>query len=109
MLTGEELVAGSTVTYEAEVPPAVLNPGNGAEPAVAGTVRQRPLTVSDHQTITIRKPRRVPSASTSLPPPAYIKAYATRNAACKREYSVLEIGKSRWIAVIATARVCRSK
>ena len=52
MLTGEELVAGSTVTYEAEVPPAVLHPGNGAEPAVTGTVRLRPLTVRDLQTIT---------------------------------------------------------
>jgi hypothetical protein len=52
MLTGEELVAGSTVTYEAEVPPAILHPGNGAEPAVAGTVRLRPLTVRDLQTIT---------------------------------------------------------
>ena len=52
MLTGEELVAGSTVTYEAEVPPAILHPGNGAEPPVAGTVRLRPLTVGDLQTIT---------------------------------------------------------
>jgi hypothetical protein len=52
MLTGEELVAGSTVTYEAEVPPAILHPANGVEPAVAGTVRLRPLTVRDLQTIT---------------------------------------------------------
>ena len=52
MLTGEELVAGSTVTYEAEVPPAILHPGNGTEPSVAGTVRLRPLTVHDLQTIT---------------------------------------------------------
>ena len=40
------------LTYEAEVPPAILHPGNGAEPAVAGTVRLRPLTVRDLQTIT---------------------------------------------------------
>ena len=52
MLTGEELIAGSTVTYEAEVPPAILHPGNGAEPPVAGSVRLRPLTVGDLQTIT---------------------------------------------------------
>jgi hypothetical protein len=52
MLTGEELVAGSTLTYEVEVPSATLHPGNGTEPAVPGSVRVRPLTVGDLQTIT---------------------------------------------------------
>lgn len=52
MLTSEELVAGSTLTYEVEVPAAVLHPGNGSEPSVPGTVRLRPLTVGDLQTIT---------------------------------------------------------
>ena len=52
MLTGEELVAGSTLTYEVEVPSATLHPGNGTEPAVPGSVRVRPLTVADLQTIT---------------------------------------------------------
>ena len=51
-LTGEELVAGSALTYEVEVPPAILHPGNGAEPPVSGTVTLRPLTVGDLQTIT---------------------------------------------------------
>lgn len=52
ILTGEELVAGSALTYEAEVPAAILHPGNGAEPSVPGTVRLRPLTVGDLQVIT---------------------------------------------------------
>jgi len=52
ILSGEELVAGSALTYEVEVPPAVLHPGNGASPAVPGSVRLRPLTVADLQTIT---------------------------------------------------------
>ena len=52
MLTGEELVAGSTITYEVEVPSAVLHPGNGSEPSMPGTVRLRPLTVGDLQAIT---------------------------------------------------------
>lgn len=52
ILTGEELVAGSTLTYEAEVPAAILHPGDGAEPSLPGTVRLRPLTVGDLQTIT---------------------------------------------------------
>jgi hypothetical protein len=52
MLSAEELVAGSALTYEVEVPPEVLHPGNGAEPTVPGSVRLRPLTVADLQTIT---------------------------------------------------------
>jgi len=51
-LTGEELVAGSALTYEVEVPPAILHPANGTEPSVTGTVTLRPLTVGDLQTIT---------------------------------------------------------
>jgi hypothetical protein len=41
------------------------------------------------------RPRRVPSRSTSAPPPAYMKAYASRNAACSCENSVLLSGMSR--------------
>ena len=52
ILSGEELVAGSALTYEVEVPPAVLHPGNGASPSVPASVRLRPLTVADLQTIT---------------------------------------------------------
>jgi hypothetical protein len=51
ILSSEELLAGSALTYEVEVPPAVLHPGNGAS-AVPGSVRLRPLTVGDLQTIT---------------------------------------------------------
>ncbi len=52
MLSPEELLAGSALTYEIEVPAEVLLPvappvdGNGH-----GTVRLRPLTVSDLQLI----------------------------------------------------------
>jgi hypothetical protein len=52
ILTGEELLAGSTLTYEVEVPPAVLHPANGSGPELGGSVRVRPLTVGDLQTIT---------------------------------------------------------
>jgi len=52
MLTGEELVAGSALTYEVEVPPAILHPRDGADPSVPATVTLRPLTVGDLQTIT---------------------------------------------------------
>jgi hypothetical protein len=51
-LSSEELIAGSTLTYDVEVPPAILHPANGTEPAVGGSVRLRPLTVGDLQTIT---------------------------------------------------------
>ena len=51
-LSSEELVAGSTLTYDVEVPPAILHPGNGTTPAGDGSVRVRPLTVGDLQTIT---------------------------------------------------------
>jgi len=50
MLSPEELLAGSALTYEIEVPADVLRPGatsvNGH-----GAVRLRPLTVSDLQVI----------------------------------------------------------
>jgi hypothetical protein len=51
-LSSEELIAGSTLTYDVVVPPAILHPANGTEPAVGGSVRLRPLTVGDLQTIT---------------------------------------------------------
>jgi hypothetical protein len=51
-LSGEELAAGRTLTFEVEVPTAVLRPGNGASPPAPGSVRVRPLTVGDLQTIT---------------------------------------------------------
>src|SRR5664279_3637779 len=52
MLSAEELLAGSALTYEIEVPAEVLLPGspspNGSGHA---TVRLRPLTVADLQII----------------------------------------------------------
>lgn len=53
-LTAEELLAGSGLTYEVEVPSHVLRPGDGAsaDAELPATVRMRPLTVADLQTIT---------------------------------------------------------
>lgn len=49
MLSAEDLLAGSSLTYEIEVPAAVLRAeGNGKVP---GTVRLRPLSVKDLQLI----------------------------------------------------------
>lgn len=52
ILSSEELIAGSTLTFDVEVPPAILHPANGSEPAIGGSVRLRPLTVGDLQSIT---------------------------------------------------------
>jgi hypothetical protein len=53
MLSPEELLAGSGLTYETEVPGGVLHPGNGAVTnGSRSTVRLRPLTVSDLQLVT---------------------------------------------------------
>jgi hypothetical protein len=52
-LSAEELLAGGSLTFEVEVPPAVLGPADASEgPDVPRTVRLRPLTVDDLQTIT---------------------------------------------------------
>jgi hypothetical protein len=48
MLTAEELLAGSALTYDVEVPPALLS---AAGPRPPGKVRMRPLTVRDLQLI----------------------------------------------------------
>ena len=52
-LAPEELLAGSALTFEVEVPSYVLRPGEGAapQPELPATVRLRPLTVADLQTI----------------------------------------------------------
>jgi hypothetical protein len=52
MLSPEELLAGSGLTYEVQVPAEVLRPGNGAAGGARSTVRLRPLTVSDLQLVT---------------------------------------------------------
>jgi len=51
-LSAEDLLAGSGLTFEVEVPLHVLRPGNGSSAAeLPTTVRLRPLTVADLQTI----------------------------------------------------------
>jgi hypothetical protein len=52
MLSPEELLAGSGLTYEVEVPATVLHPTNGVAAGARQTVRIRPLTVSDLQLVT---------------------------------------------------------
>lgn len=47
MLTAEELLAGSDLTFAVDVPPGVLRPGDAA----SGGVRLRPLTVRDLQLV----------------------------------------------------------
>jgi len=52
MLSAEELLAGSTLTYEIEVPAEVLLPGSPTKNGDGhNTVRLRPLTVADLQII----------------------------------------------------------
>lgn len=54
MLTADELLAGSSLTFELEVPAAVLRPGSSEESPngeVPRTVRLRPLSVRDLQLV----------------------------------------------------------
>ena len=48
MLSVEDLLAGSSLTFTVEVPASVLRPGGGEE---GGTVEIRPLTVHDLQLV----------------------------------------------------------
>ena len=50
MLSAEDLLGGSSLTFEIEIPPDVLQPSDGAAGG-AGRVRLRPLTVRDLQLI----------------------------------------------------------
>jgi hypothetical protein len=52
MLTAEELLAGSSITYQIEVPPAILNPSEANGRGPGKHVRLRPLTVRDLQVVT---------------------------------------------------------
>ena len=64
MLTAEELLAGSALTFEVEVPASVLRPANGSRPgARTRTVRLRPLTVADLQLVVARGARRATRCS----------------------------------------------
>lgn len=52
MLSPEELLAGSALTYQIEVPPEILRPGgSGSNGNDHGAVCLRPLTVADLQVI----------------------------------------------------------
>jgi hypothetical protein len=51
MLSPEELLAGSSLTYEVEVPPEVLQPTAPGSGGVPRTVRLKPLTVKDLQLV----------------------------------------------------------
>jgi hypothetical protein len=52
MLSAEDLLAGSGLTFEVEIPAEVLPPADGASAEAAGRrVRLRPLTVRDLQLI----------------------------------------------------------
>ena len=64
---------------------------------------------SDQNSMIARNPVRVPTTSMSLPPPAYITAYAIRNEDCRNENCALLTGMSRSIALIATGSVWRSR
>jgi len=52
MLRAEELLAGSEMTFEVEIPPEILSPGGDRSPAGPSRVRLRPLRVSDLQRLT---------------------------------------------------------
>ncbi len=52
ILRAEELLAGSQMTYEVEIPPKVLSPGEDRPPEGPSRVRLRPLRVSDLQRLT---------------------------------------------------------
>jgi hypothetical protein len=131
-------IAGGATTAPTAVP-ALMMPiasersraGNHSETALVAagnpppspTPRRKRLTISDRKPvarpwlaeaidqpiITISRPRRVPSRSTRAPPPAYMTAYASRNAACSWENCVLVSGMSRCTAAIATDSDCRSR
>jgi len=49
LLTADELLAGSTLSYEVDVPAGLLTPGARG---MSGRVRLRPLTVADLQLLT---------------------------------------------------------
>jgi hypothetical protein len=51
MLSAEELLAGSSLTFKVEVPADVLRPAESSDGEAPATVRLRPLTVRDLQLI----------------------------------------------------------
>jgi hypothetical protein len=51
-VTAEELLAGSSITHDVEIPAAVLAPAGGPQAVVPIKVKLRPLTVRDVQRVT---------------------------------------------------------
>lgn len=51
-VTAEELLAGSSITHDVEIPAAVLAPAGGPQAVVPLKVKLRPLTVRDVQRVT---------------------------------------------------------
>lgn len=51
MLSADELLAGSRLTFDVDVPEAVLSPGDGTGDSAPRRVRLRPLTVHDLQLV----------------------------------------------------------
>ncbi|MBI2964931.1 MAG: hypothetical protein HYY34_01860 [Chloroflexi bacterium] len=83
MLSAEELLAGSTLAFEVEVPEEVLRPGADGQIAHAPgrKVRLRPLTVADLQTIS-----RAAKESDSL-----VATLIVQQALCEPEMSVAQV------------------
>lgn len=51
-LTAEELLAGSAITHDVEIPASILASADGAQPKGPMKIKLRPLTVRDVQRIT---------------------------------------------------------
>jgi hypothetical protein len=52
-VTADELLAGSSITHDVEIPASVLSPAGGpARPQTPARVKMRPLTVRDVQRVT---------------------------------------------------------
>ena len=66
MLSAEELLAGSGLTFEVSIPAEILRPTDGAD-GDERTVRLRPLTVCDLQLIS-RAAEKIPELRSILPP-----------------------------------------
>lgn len=51
-VTADELLAGSSITYDVEIPASVLAPVGVASPVAPARIKMRPLTVRDVQRVT---------------------------------------------------------
>ena len=107
-LTGNH---SATARVAAGKPPPSPAPRSSRQAAIRPKLVARawPAQASDQRVMMIVKPRRVPSASRSRPPAAYMIAYVIRKAVCRSENCWLVTGMSRAMALMATGRVCRSR